>query len=127
MAKTGKRLTAVLLAVAMVITFMPASGSLSNGKVGIQTVYAEEQEPAAIQETYEIDGVTYYNTGSSAFATNNPARFYKELLGTRTEHITNNNKSWSLSDMWLGLSVGIYYHLNNTFPICRTIESRQKE
>lgn len=41
MTRAGKKLAAVLLAVAMIVTFVPVMGT--------QTVYAEENDPAAIQ------------------------------------------------------------------------------
>ena len=97
-----RKLTAIALAVVMTLTMVPLAGSMD--------AYADDQEPAPIQDTYEIDGVTYYNTGSAAFATKNPARFYKELLGTRTAFLKNNNKDWSIADMWLGLALGISYY-----------------
>ena len=62
MADIQKKIIAILLAVAMIFTITPF--------VGGQTAYADDQEPAAIQDTYEIDGVTYYNTGSTAFSYN---------------------------------------------------------
>lgn len=40
MTKIGKKLAAILLATAMVITVMPIIGSMTNGTVGTQTVYA---------------------------------------------------------------------------------------
>ena len=40
MAKTGKRLAAVFLAVAMVMTFMPVFGDMTGGEIGVQTVHA---------------------------------------------------------------------------------------
>jgi len=99
-----KKVMIVVIAAAMIFSAVPFTGSMA--------AYADDQEPAAIQDTYDIDGVTYYNTGSAAFATKNPARFYKELLGTRTAYLINNNKEWSMSDMWLGLALGISYYNN---------------
>lgn len=104
MVRIWRKLTIMALTVVMIVTMVPLTGSMN--------AYADEQEPTPIQDTYEIDGVTYYNTGSAAFATKNPARFYKELLGTRTEYLKNNNKDWSMSDMWLGLALGIGYYYN---------------
>jgi len=40
MTKIGKKLTAIMLAVAMAVTFMPIVGSMTNGMVGTQAVYA---------------------------------------------------------------------------------------
>ena len=40
MTKIGKKLAAVLLAVAMVVTFVPVLGSATGGKIGVQTVHA---------------------------------------------------------------------------------------
>ena len=49
MTKIGKKLAAILLAAAMVITAMPIIGSITNGEVGTQTVYAVDPtaEPIA--------------------------------------------------------------------------------
>lgn len=41
MTKIGKKLAAALLAVAMVVTFMPVLGSVTGGKIGVQTVHAK--------------------------------------------------------------------------------------
>ncbi len=81
------------------------------------TAYADDQEPAAIQDTYEINDVSYYNTGSAAFA-KDKTRFYKELLGTRTDNIKlalpkigiQDEKNCSVSDAWLlmGLALSQY-------------------
>ena len=110
MVSFSKKAAAIAIAVAMIFTAAPFAGNTA--------AYADEQEPAAIQDTYVIDGVTYYNTGSSAFATKNPARFYKELLGTRTSHLKNNDKDWSLSDMWLGMCLGLdYYTVGRSYPL----------
>jgi hypothetical protein len=85
-----KKSMVVVIAAAMIFSAVPFTGSM--------TAYADDQEPAAIQDTYKIDGAIYYNTGSAAFATKNPARFYKELLGTRTAYLKNNNKEANLEN-----------------------------
>lgn len=78
MVKKGRKLFAIFLATAMIVGFVPA--------IGTQTAYATD-EPAAIQDTYELDGATYYNVGSNNFAVD-VLKFYKDLLGTRSDKIT---------------------------------------
>ena len=104
-----KKSMVVVIAAAMIFSAVPFTGSM--------TAYADDQEPAAIQDTYEIDGVSYYNTGSAAFA-KDKTRFYKELLGTRTDNIKlalpkigiQDEKNCSVSDAWLlmGLALSQY-------------------
>ena len=81
-------------------------------------VQLTEQEHSDAFCTYEIEdkagkgkvvSCTIFPGIHTAFATKDPARFYKELLGTKTAYLKNNNKDWSMSDMWLGLALGIGY------------------
>lgn len=97
-----------VLSLAMILTFVPYMGSI--------TAYADDQEPAPIQDTYEIDGVTYYNTGSTAF-TRDQNRFYKELLGTRSDKIKLSvpkagvtDKNCSIADAWLLMGLALTQH-----------------
>ena len=77
MTMIAKKLTAIFLMVALILTFIPSLGN--------QTAYAAE-EPAAIQNTYELDGVTYFDVGSKNF-TSDQIKFFKDLLGYRTSVI----------------------------------------
>ena len=70
-------------------------------------------EPAPIQDTYEIDDVTYYNVGSRNFAVQ-PEKFYKDLIGGRSSLIAQQGDydydeyeyryyDQSIGDLWLQL------------------------
>ena len=88
--------------------------SLMTGMLETSALAAEE--PANIQDTYEIDGVTYFNVGSNNFAVES-TRFFKDLIGTRTNLIGREYKDYlsgetrfadaSLGDLWLQVGVGI--------------------
>jgi hypothetical protein len=103
-----KKSMVVVIAAAMIFSAVPFTGSM--------TAYADDQEPAAIQDTYEIDGVTYYNTGSTAF-TRDQNRFYKDLLGTRSDRIKltipktgMSDKNCSIADAWLLMGLALTQH-----------------
>lgn len=108
MGKVLKKITAMALSVVMILTLVPYMGSI--------TAYADDQEPAPIQDTYVIGGVTYYNTGSTAF-TRDQNRFYKELLGTRSDKIKLSipkagvtDKNCSIADAWLLMGLALTQH-----------------
>ena len=93
-----------LLSVIMVFLLMPVVPGTS--------AFADS-EPAAIQDTYEIDGVTYYNTGSNNFAVDK-MKFYRDLLGGRSKPLEQkgyydyDENEWkyfdqSEGDLWLQL------------------------
>ena len=92
MTKTGKGLTALLLAVVMAIACMPI--------LGAQKAYAAD-EPAAIEDTYELDGVTYFNAKSDNFAVDK-VKFYRDLLGTPSSNLLSErgyfNEDWDQGD-----------------------------
>ena len=106
-----KKRISILLSVIMVF-------SLTAGMTGTP-VYAANQ-PAAIEDTYQIDGVTYFNTGSNNFAVDK-MKFFRDLLGTRSSNLLSEkgffNEDWnkgeygweyfdqSESDLWLQLGV----------------------
>ena len=52
----GKKLAALLLAMAMVVTIMPVLGTATGGRIGVQTVYAAEDDPASVQDRYDRNG-----------------------------------------------------------------------
>ncbi len=103
-----KKMMVTVLSLAMILTFVPYMGNI--------TAFADDQEPAPIQDTYEIDGVTYYNTGSTAF-TRDQNRFYKELLGTRSDKIKLSipkagvtDRNCSIADAWLLMGLALTQH-----------------
>ena len=111
MGKVFKKITVIALSLAMILTFVPYMGNI--------TAFADDQEPAPIQDTYEIDGVTYYNTGSTAF-TRDQNRFYKELLGTRSDKIKLSipkagvtDRNCSIADAWLLMGLALTQHKIN--------------
>ena len=69
-----KKRICALLAVLMVV-------SLMSGMLGTPAQAA--LAPAPIQQTYVVDGVTYFDAGSNNFAIDS-MKFYKDLLSTRT-------------------------------------------
>ncbi len=86
-----KKQICVLLAIIMVF-------SLMTGMLETSALAAEE--PANIQDTYEIDGATYFNVGSNNFAVEK-TKFYRDLLGTRSSLIAQEgyfNDDWSNGD-----------------------------
>ena len=106
MKRTMNRLFCVVLTFVMVVGLLPVSTLAAT-------------DPAAIQDTYEIDGVTYFNVGSGNFGVDK-VKFFKDLLGTRSDLIrqeTYFNEDWSAgnygwqyaslseADLWLQLGV----------------------
>ena len=91
----------------MVVTLI---ASMALGSASFVAKAAEQ--PADIQNTYEIDGVTYYNAGSAAFAEDSDL-FLKDVIGGQSDAL-----SWqyegseytynrSMSDLWLETAAGI--------------------
>ena len=115
MRKTGKKMVAVLLAVAMAVTFMPALGTAADGRIGAQTVYAADDEPAEVQDTYEYDGVTYVNVGDKNFSTNQTA-YYKAMLGNKLDNnaVDANMRGYSISDLWSQLAFYVAHDNSRT-------------
>lgn len=83
-----KRSLLLLLMFMMVVTLMP-------GLSWVGEAYAAE-EPAAIQDTYVLDGVTYYDLASPNFAVD-ASKFIKDMFGTRTSKI-NLGGQWADDD-----------------------------
>ena len=88
----AKRLTALALAL---LTLMSCMG----------TAFAEEtpQTPAAAQDTYVVDNITYYNVSSPNFAA--PAKYFRDLMGTRSSALDNR----SMAQRWMEAGVGLVY------------------
>ena len=57
--------------------------------------------PAPIQQSYEIEGVTYYNTNSTNF--DNPVYYLTDLLNAKMPEFGNR----SMADMWLEIGFGM--------------------
>ena len=57
--------------------------------------------PAPIQQSYEIEGVTYYNTNSKNF--DNPVYYLTDLLNAKMPEFGNR----SMADMWLEIGFGL--------------------
>lgn len=67
------------------------------------TAFAEEtaEQPAEALESYEVDGITYYNVHSPNF--DNPSYYLPDLLKNKGEAIGNR----SMTDLWAMLVLGI--------------------
>lgn len=70
--------------------------------MGITPVYADDSEPAPVQDTYEYDGVTYVNVGDKQFSTNQTA-YYKAMLGNALNTKVDGMGDYSISDLWAQL------------------------
>ena len=89
----AKRLTALALAL---LTLMSCMG----------TAFAEEtttpaEPPAAAQETYVLDGLTYYNVHSKNFQVKE--KFLLELMSNKSSELGNR----SMAQQWLELGTGM--------------------
>ncbi|MBR6902246.1 MAG: hypothetical protein IKN30_09360 [Synergistaceae bacterium] len=62
--------------------------------------YAEE--PPELEDTYVIDGITYYNVNSSHIST--PQLFYEDLLGTAHSSLGG----LSIARYWLLVGAGLF-------------------
>ena len=83
----------VLRALALCLTFTLTAGLALPA-------FAENGDtpaPAPIQQSYEIEGVTYYNTNSTNF--DNPVYYLTDLLNAKMPEFGNR----SMADMWLEL------------------------
>ena len=69
--KLGKLILGLMLAI-----FVIGTGP------GMPPVVKAADEPADIQDTYEVDGVTYYNTNSNSFSKDS-CQFMKEPLSPK--------------------------------------------
>ena len=87
---TGKRLMSLLLALVAVL-----------GCAG--TAWAEEapKTPAAIQNTYELDGITYFNVNASSF--DDPPHYFRDLIGMRSDALGDK----SIAQLWLEAGTGM--------------------
>ena len=70
--------------------------------MGITAVFADDSEPASVQDTYEYDGVTYVNVGDKQFSTNQTA-YYKAMLGNALNKKVDGMSDYSISDLWAQL------------------------
>ena len=88
MKKTLRRMICLLLAICML-----PMGSLTTWAADVDTV-----EP---EDTYVVDGVTYYNVKSENFGTNTK-QFIRDLL--LTNHSSLSGSANSISEIWRHLS-----------------------
>lgn len=90
--RTLRRLMALLLAL---VTALGCAG----------TAFAEEtpESPADIQDTYELNGVTYYNVGSDNFES--PGHYLRDLMSNRSSELQGK----SMVQQWLTVGVGMLY------------------
>ena len=117
-----KKRICALLAVLMVFSLM--AGALQPSALAAQA-------PAPIQQTYEVDGVTYFDAGSKNFATDS-MKFYKDLLSTRTSLLAYEYKAHfnsaddapgvatydqCIGDVWLRLGACMLEHLPPAGPV----------
>ena len=79
--KLGKLILGLMLAI-----FVIGTGP------GMTPVVKAADEPAAIKDTYEVDGVTYYNTKSDSFASDS-SQFIKETMSGQSSEL-----AWKVSD-----------------------------
>ena len=88
----AKRLTALALAL---LTLMSCMG----------TAFAEEEPktPAAALDTYELDGLTYYNVNSPNFES--PPHYLCDLMAIKSAELGNR----SMAQMWLETGVGMAF------------------
>ena len=64
--------------------------------------FAEEAKtPAAIQDTYTVNGITYYNVNSTRF--DSPAHYLPDLMTTKSSELGNK----SMAALWLETGVGM--------------------
>ena len=74
-----------------------SAGTLLTGFAGT----ARAQEPPAIEDTYTIDGVTYYNINSANF--DSPKKFYEDVF--KAKHSSLGDRS--LAELWMLTAVGV--------------------
>ena len=80
--------------------------------MGITPVFADDSEPASVQDTYEYDGVTYVNVGDKQFSTNQTA-YYKAMLGNALNTKVDGMGDYSISDLWAQLGWYMERYNNN--------------
>ena len=89
---TGKRLTAFLLAVAIVITCMPVLGNLTDGTFGIQTVYAAGEKTYARYDSSD-SSLTFFKRNASYAngQTDGSLTYYTNFVG---DYLNANELPW---------------------------------
>ena len=104
-----KGITHKLLSLLLVFTLV-----LSFCAFDVQSAFADD-EPAPIEDTYEIDGVTYFKVNSDAFATS-PTQYQLDMLRTKTSSFKFPNDYGSyfqyywpcVGDFWLFMGAGLF-------------------
>lgn len=104
-----KGITHKLLSLSLVFTMV-----ISFCAFDVQSAFADD-EPAPIQDTYEIDGVTYFKINSDAFETK-PIQYQLDMLRRQTSSLKFPDSYgdpiknyWpSVGDFWLFLGAGLF-------------------
>ena len=88
----AKRLTALAL---VLLTLLSCAG----------TAFAEEEPktPAAIQDTYEVNGVTFFKVDSENF--DDPPHYFRDLMGLKSSELEGR----SMAQLWLETGVGMTF------------------
>ena len=76
-----------------------SAGILLTGFAG--TALAAEKTPPAIDDTYTIDGVTYYNVNSANF--DSSKKFYEDVFNAKHSSLGGR----SLAELWMLAAVGM--------------------
>lgn len=89
---TGKRLTALLLTIAIIITFMPVVGNLTDETVGTQTVYAAGEKAYARYDSSD-SSLTFFKSNDSYTngQTNGSLTYYTNFVG---DYLNANELPW---------------------------------
>ena len=82
-----------------------AAGAVLNAPAAAVYAADEQTEPNPIQESYVIDGVTYYNAHSTNFNSNK--LYYLDLVDAPCDDF----RGFSLAEEWLLASLGIKFPL----------------
>ncbi len=84
-----------------------SAGILLTGFAG--TALAAEKTPLAIDDTYTIDGVTYYNVNSQNF--DSSKKFYEDVFNAKHSSLGGR----SLGELWMLAAVGVGKTVNIPF------------
>ena len=98
------KMAGILMTLVLVITMSLGSASV---------VLAEDEQPADIQDTYTIGGITYYNTGSDSFSSEQEQYIKDVLLGQSSELAWQLSDTYtynrSMADLWLEAAAGLIH------------------
>lgn len=95
--KMMKRTVSILMSLIMVLSLLT---------VIPMTASAAENEPAPAKESYDIGGITYYNTHSTDF-NKNKEQYYIDLFDTKSSALSDDSYGdRSMAQLWLQLGEG---------------------